>query len=214
MNSLTHPRHEIEHQQPAGAAAVPAVQEAGAAVTPPAHPPAQTAHTSRWYVALLVGALALILLGVVLAARIGTAPTTAGVTAGGGIIAENVWARAASRPVEGSGGTSAVYLRIQNQGGEPDQLIGATSDASVTTEVHRTLVEDGVMRMRPAGPVEVPAGGAVMLQPGGLHIMLIDLKQDLVAGERLAVTLHFARAGDLLVDAEVRAPMPAPMHGR
>ena len=220
MNSLMHEREIVTPEQPDRPAAAPASEGAASTAAPPSHAPAGKTQQPRQYLPMLLGGFGVLALlsAVVLAVQMLTAPAPAGAPASGGINVEDAWARAATRPSEGTGGTSAIYLLIRNQAGERDQLIGATSDAAATTEVHRTQVEDGVMRMRPAGPVEVPAGGTVTLQPGGLHVMLIDLQRDLVAGERVAVTLHFARAGDLPVDAEVRAPMSAPMsapmHGR
>ena len=137
---------------------------------------------------------------------------------GPAVTVEQPWARAATRPADAPGGTSAVYLTLRNTGSVDDRLLGASSDVADLTEVHRTTVEDGVMRMRPAGPQDLPAGGVLTLQPGGLHVMLIDLRRDLTAGERLTVTLQLERAGDVVVDAEILAPasqpMSPPMHGR
>jgi copper(I)-binding protein len=220
MNSLIYEREHVNSAQTDRPTAAPSSKGAAVLAAPPSHAPAGKTQRPRQYLPLLLGGLGMLaMLGVLmLAVQLLTAPARAGSAAGGGIIVEEAWARAATRPSEGTGGTSAIYLLIRNEGAEQDQLIGATSDAAATTEVHRTQVEDGVMRMRPAGPVEVPAGGTVTLQPGGLHVMLIDLQRDLVAGERVSVTLQFARAGGLPVDAEVRAPMSAPMsapmHGR
>jgi periplasmic copper chaperone A len=219
MNSLTQERERTSLEQRDSPETAASPQGAALLAAPLSRTPVAGKPQPRQYLLLVLGGLGMIALFSVLAAMwIAAAPTNSGAAAGGGIVVEDAWARAATRPSEGTGGTSAIYMLIRNEGGEQDQLIGATSDAAATTEVHRTQVEDGVMRMRPAGPVEVPAGGTVTLQPGGLHVMLIDLQRDLVAGERLSVTLQFERAGDLRVDAEVRAPMPAPMsapmHGR
>jgi len=127
------------------------------------------------------------------------------------VMAEQPWARAAMRPSDVPGGTSAVYMTLRNTGSVDDRLLGAWSDAAETTEVHRTTVDGGVMRMRPAGPLDLPVGGALTLEPGGLHVMLINLRRDLVVGEWLTVTLQMEQAGDVVVDAEVRAPMSGPM---
>ena len=214
MNSLMQAREATKLEQTDAPATGSWSQGAAVLTEPPSHTPAAGKPQPRRYLALLLllgGLGVLALLGaVVLAVRMFAAPGYFGATAGGGIVVEDAWARAATRPSEGSGGTSAVYLLLRNQGDEQDQLIGATSDAAAATEVHRTLIEDGVMRMRPAGPVEVPAGRTMTLQPGGLHVMLIELQRELGGRERLSVTLQFERAGELPVDAEIRAPM----HGR
>jgi copper(I)-binding protein len=70
-------------------------------------------------------------------------------------------------------------------------------------------LEDGVMKMRPLERIELPAGTAVKLAPGGLHIMLIDLKQPLQRGEKVPVTLTVLQLDSgsrsaLTVRAEVR----------
>jgi len=60
--------------------------------------------------------------------------------------------------------------------------------------------------MHPVDSIEVPANGQVDLKPGGLHIMLIGLTGDLVAGEKIPLTLEFENAGKIQVEAEIRAP--------
>ena len=61
-----------------------------------------------------------------------------------------------------------------------------------------------MMGMRKIDSLEIPAGGTVELKPGGYHIMLIDLNRELVAGEKVDITLKFEKAGDVKVTAEVR----------
>lgn len=63
-----------------------------------------------------------------------------------------------------------------------------------------------MMTMRPVDGIDVPAGGRVVLEPGGYHVMVMDLERDLVGGEELPVTLTFEQAGDIEVVAEVREP--------
>jgi protein SCO1/2 len=113
---------------------------------------------------------------------------------------ESAWARAAGRT-----GTSAVYLVIRNHSSQDDALLGARSDVAETVEVHRSFMDQGMMRMEPAGRVVVPARGTLTLEPGGLHIMLIGLRRDLTEGTHLTVTLQFERAGPITVQVPVRA---------
>jgi hypothetical protein len=61
-----------------------------------------------------------------------------------------------------------------------------------------------VMGMRRIERLEVPAGGTVELKPGGYHVMLIGLTRELVVGEKIDITLRFAKAGEMRVTAEVR----------
>lgn len=109
------------------------------------------------------------------------------------------WARAGI-----SGGNSAIYMRIQNSGPDTDHLLGAATDVAEKVELHETLMQEGVMRMRPAEAIAVPAHGEAMLEPGGWHVMLIGLRRALRAGERLRLQLRFARAGDLELEVPVR----------
>ncbi len=148
---------------------------------------------------LAFGAAALLLLDACAPAAPAPTPTTA--QRAGGISVDGAWARAASGP----GATSAVYLKIHNAGTTDDQLVGARSDAARMVEVHRSSMDNGVMRMSPAGPVIVPAGGDVALQPGGLHIMLMDLPADLAEGSKIDVTLVFEAAGEVPVQVPVRS---------
>lgn len=64
----------------------------------------------------------------------------------------------------------------------------------------------GAMKMRPVESVPLPAGGTVEFKPGGLHVMLLELKRDLKAGDAFAVTLKFEKAGPQTVQVTVREP--------
>ncbi len=104
----------------------------------------------------------------------------------------------------GGSGNGAVYVLIQNRGREADTLLGATSDAATTVELHETRQEGGVMRMRPLPKIDVPGGGRIEMKPGGQHIMLLGLTRDLHPGDRVTVRLRFEKAGEQTVEAEVR----------
>jgi copper(I)-binding protein len=96
-------------------------------------------------------------------------------------------------------------------------LTAVASPAAASVELHSTSMEGGVMRMRPVGKIDLPAGTAVKLAPGGLHIMLIDIRQPLKPGDKVPLTLTVQRA-DLAsrsvftVEAEVRATAPGSPH--
>jgi copper(I)-binding protein len=92
------------------------------------------------------------------------------------------------------------YLTIANAGSSDDTLVGAESEAAGIVQLHEMKLEGDVMRMsEAAGGIVVPAGGSVSLEPGGLHIMFMDVRTPFREGECVAVTLHFARAGDVPV---------------
>lgn len=119
------------------------------------------------------------------------------------IVTSGVW----GRPSPKMAMAGAVYVLIENQGNEADRLIGASSAAAKTVEIHESYMdENGVMGMRPLeGGLEIPAGNKAELKPGGYHIMLIDLVQPLEAGAKITVTLQFEKSGEIALEAEIRA---------
>jgi copper(I)-binding protein len=70
-------------------------------------------------------------------------------------------------------------------------------------------MEGGIMRMRQVRGIDIPAGGEATLRPGGLHIMFFDIDAPFEEGQRVPVTLHFERAGELRIDFVAR-PRPSP----
>ena len=132
-----------------------------------------------------------------------TAPTVTG-----------AWARAAS-----AGGNSAAYMVI-SAGASGDALVSASIPEGLAREVqlHQTTTggmdgmdgmdgggSSGMMSMSQVPEIPVPADGSVALEPGGYHLMILDLKQDLTAGQTVPVTLTFSSGATTTVDAEVRA---------
>jgi copper(I)-binding protein len=100
----------------------------------------------------------------------------------------------------------AGYLGIQNSGKTADTLLGASSPAVKSVEIHQMSMKGDVMQMRelPKG-IEIPAGGRVDLSPGGTHLMLLGLSKPLAAGDTLPLTLAFAKAGKVTVELHVEA---------
>ena len=97
----------------------------------------------------------------------------------------------------------AAYFDITNSGAA-DTLVGVESPIAANAEVHVDYEEGGLMRMRPVPRLPVPAKGHVHLGSGGLHVMLMNLKQPLKEGEHFPLTLVFQNAGHILVDVQVR----------
>jgi hypothetical protein len=71
--------------------------------------------------------------------------------------------------------------------------------------IHETLMQDGVAEMGPVEGVDVPAGTTVTFEPGGYHVMLEDMAEPLEVGATVTITLTFEQAGDVTIDADVRA---------
>lgn len=116
------------------------------------------------------------------------------------------WARASTslnRP-------TAAYLTLRNIGTEEDRLIAVESPSAGRAEIHETVVMDGVSHMHPAAALPLPPGADLVLKPGGLHIMLMDLKSPLVNGQVVKVILQFAISGPMEVWMPV---MPAGAQG-
>lgn len=107
----------------------------------------------------------------------------------------------------GMGAVSAAYMVIENAGRADDRLVSVSTEVAGVVEIHTVEMQDNVMRMRPLeNGLEIPAGEQVSLQPGGYHIMLMQLNQDLAAGETIALTLTFESGKEVTVDAEIRTP--------
>jgi len=97
----------------------------------------------------------------------------------------------------------AAYMTLDNRGTEPDRLVAAESPAAERVEIHAHLMEGGIARMREVEAIEVTPGSATVLQPGGLHVMLMGLRAPLAEGATLPLTLVFERAGRIEVEARV-----------
>ena len=129
------------------------------------------------------------------------------------ITVQDPFARASAGMAE----TGAAFMKLSNASAVNDQLVAASTPVSAKTELHDHIKEGDIMRMRQVPSIEVPAGGTVALQPGGLHIMLMGLKQPLREGETFPLTLTFAHAGAVTVEVPVKsvgemAPMPGMKH--
>lgn len=104
------------------------------------------------------------------------------------------------------GSVSAAYMKITNSGDQADTLVSVTADVG-DAQVHETVVKDNVASMQEVkAGLEIPAKGSVELRPGSYHIMLINLKRDLKAGDAVKLTLKFKSGTEIAVDVPVKAP--------
>jgi len=99
---------------------------------------------------------------------------------------------------------SASFMQASNAGSAGHALVGGSSPAAEVVELHTHTMEGGMMRMRQVDKIDIPAGGDVSLQPGGLHVMLIGLKQKLVPGQDIPLTLKFEDGSEVTVQAPVK----------
>lgn len=112
------------------------------------------------------------------------------------------WVRAVP-PV--SSNTSA-YMMLHNYSQQDDQLVDILSPVAEVVEMHKTDMQDGVMKMSRMHSVTVPAKGHVMFEPAGNHIMLINLKEPLKVGSSVPLTLVFKHHGDINIQLDVTHP--------
>lgn len=149
-----------------------------------------------------VGAAAL------LSAQLASLPARAADFNVGSIRISQPWSRAT--PKGASAG--AAYMTITNNGSAPDRVNCVSSDASAECQIHTMTMDNGVMKMRPVeGGLEVLPGQTVTLKPGGLHMMLLNLKHPLDPGSTVRATLKFDHAGTVDVEypvAAIGAPAP------
>ena len=119
----------------------------------------------------------------------------------GSLVIKHPWARATPKGAEVGGG----YTVIENNGDNPERLIGASFEDAKSVELHAMEMKDGVMTMRPAeGGIVIPAHGRIEFKPGGLHMMFIGLKEQLKEGDEVSGTLVFEKAGTVAVDFEIQ----------
>jgi copper(I)-binding protein len=102
----------------------------------------------------------------------------------------------------------AGYLTLRNDGRVPVVFRSAQSDIFGMVELHRTTIVNGVSTMRAAGDQSIPAGGALHIEPGGLHLMLMQPRRELKVGDIVRFRLHFADGTALDVVAPVSAEAP------
>ncbi len=114
---------------------------------------------------------------------------------------DDAWAR----PTLGQARNGAAYMTISTTGAA-DRLVGASAPVAGKTELHNMTMNNNVMQMRPVDAIQVAPGTEVKLQPGGLHVMLLDLKSPLKQGDKFPLTLKFERGGEIQVQVEVRQP--------
>lgn len=117
--------------------------------------------------------------------------------------ASEIWARTGM-----AGGNSAVYMILANGTGADDELLSASSEIAGAVELHISQVGvNGEMQMIQQESVPLAAGARVEFKPGGLHIMLIGLKQELKVGETFELTLHFKNHADIVLKVIVKEAM-------
>ena len=120
----------------------------------------------------------------------------------GDLEVDSAWARASigtSRP-------GAAYFTVRNLGDEADRLTGLSSPVSAMPMLHQTTLSEGISRMAHVEAAEIPAGGELTLEPGGMHVMLMELTTPLKEGATFPLTLTFEAGGEITVEVPVFGP--------
>ncbi len=111
-----------------------------------------------------------------------------------------------SRATPGGAQVGAGYMTITNKGTAADRLVSASSPAAGKVQIHEMSMQDNVMKMRELTEgLPIEAGKTVSLAPGGFHLMMMELKAPLKAGDKVPVTLTFEKAGKVEVTLDVQA---------
>jgi periplasmic copper chaperone A len=118
----------------------------------------------------------------------------------GSLHIEHPWSRATPKGANVAGG----YLVIENKGTTPDRLVGGSSEIAGRFQIHEMSMNGGTMTMRPIeGGLEIAPGESVKFEPGGYHLMFLDLKAPPVEGKPFKATLVFEKAGKVDVEFAV-----------
>lgn len=121
----------------------------------------------------------------------------------GSLEVSNPQIRATAPGMKATGG----YLTITNHSNLDDRLVSASADFAGRVEIHEMIMDGEVMKMREReGGIEIPAGGMAMLKPGGLHLMLMGLKESMMPGEMRDITLTFESGHTVTLPAMVMKP--------
>jgi copper(I)-binding protein len=147
----------------------------------------------------LAGALALTVPAVAALAQ-----TPAPQVKAGDLVIEGPWARATPGGAKVAGG----YVKITNTGKQADKLVGGSIPAAGVVEVHEMATVNNVMQMRRLDGLEIKPGETVELKPGSYHLMFMQLKDGLTAGQTIKGTMVFEKAGTVNVEFFV-APIGA-----
>ena len=116
-----------------------------------------------------------------------------------GIEVHSAWMRPAAQ-----GENSAVYFVIHNHTASADELVGASLELAEAVEIHQSMtIGADVMQMHEMASVPLPGFGETEFAPGGLHIMLVRLKQEARAGDEVELILHFRNYDDLRLTVPV-----------
>lgn len=100
---------------------------------------------------------------------------------------------------------AAAYMLVKNTASSPDRLESVSADFG-DASLHETIMEGDIMKMQAIQGITFPAGALIELRSGSYHVMIMNLKAGLKAGDSVQITLQFEKAGLVLVPAKVINP--------
>ena len=115
-----------------------------------------------------------------------------------GIEVRDAWIRSAPQA-----GNSALYFVIHNYSAD-DELVGVSTEIAAAVEIHETSMAGDVMQMRMVESVPLVSGEDVEFASGGLHVMLVGLKEEAKVGDMVEVVLHFKNSEDIVLHVPVQ----------
>lgn len=117
----------------------------------------------------------------------------------------HVWIREAPPGVDVLGG----YFTLENLTAKPLTLTGVSSPDFGSVMMHRTVQQGSQESMQEVAKIDLPARGSVEFKPGGYHLMLMQPKKNLYAGDSVTLMLTFSDGSELAIMASVRRDPPA-----
>ena len=117
------------------------------------------------------------------------------------VVVEDAWVRGLPPGVD----NASAYMTLTNTGSQDVTLTGATSPIAGSVTLHETMNHGGMLHMTHLASVTIPAGGEVKLASGGVHLMLMELKESPKPGSEVALTLQFADGSSQALQLPVRS---------
>jgi copper(I)-binding protein len=115
------------------------------------------------------------------------------------VVVSDAWVKAVDSDM------TAAFGTLTNNTDEDVTLVAATTDASAMVELHEVVMKDGEMVMQPKeGGIPIPAGGSATLEPGGDHIMLMDVTRPIEPGDVVELDLELSDGSTITMTATAK----------
>ena len=119
--------------------------------------------------------------------------------AGPAMVVEGQWVREAPP----ASTVLAAYMVLKNTADTPRSITRVDSPDFRECQIHRTVIADGIAKMLPVEKLQLPVDGSIVLEPGGLHLMLIEPQRSLRDGDTVVLVIHADNGESITIDAPV-----------